>query len=240
MDCIAPCPTGSIDNWRVVEKPYALAEQLAWSELPAQEERSNGAAADGTAVEALTMRSSRAAGRSPQGHAWPRKGAGLGFEAVRQSLHAGQARRSDRAGQLPPDCAGCRFRRPPHYPRSRRARFPVLEGQSIGIIPPGTDANGKPHLPRLYSVSSPRDGERPNTNNLSLTVKRDPKGVCSNYVCDLEKGDKVKLTGPFGATFLMPDDPRPSSSWSAPAPARRPSAPSPCAASGRFRAPPAR
>ena len=44
MDCIAPCPTGSIDNWRVVERPYALAEQFAWSELPAQEEHSNGAA----------------------------------------------------------------------------------------------------------------------------------------------------------------------------------------------------
>ena len=27
---------------------------------------------------------------------------------------------------------------------------------------------------RLYSVSCPRDGERPNTNNLSLTVKREP------------------------------------------------------------------
>jgi benzoyl-CoA 2,3-dioxygenase component A len=85
--------------------------------------------------------------------------------------------------------------------------FPVLEGQSIGIIPPGTDANGKPHLPRLYSVSSPRDGERRNYNNLSLTVKRDDKGVCSNYVCDLKIGDEVQVTGPFGATFLMPDDP---------------------------------
>ena len=21
MDCIAPCPTGSIDNWRIVDKP---------------------------------------------------------------------------------------------------------------------------------------------------------------------------------------------------------------------------
>ena len=70
------------------------------------------------------------------------------------------------------------------------------------------DAEGKPFLPRLYSVSSPRDGERPNFNNLSLTVKREPNGVCSNYVCDLKKGDKVRLTGPFGATFLMPNDPK--------------------------------
>jgi len=85
--------------------------------------------------------------------------------------------------------------------------FPVLEGQSIGIIPPGTDAQGNPHLPRLYSVSSPRDGERPGYNNLSLTVKREPGGVCSNYVCNLARGDQVQVTGPFGATFLMPSDP---------------------------------
>jgi benzoyl-CoA 2,3-dioxygenase component A len=86
--------------------------------------------------------------------------------------------------------------------------FPVLEGQSLGVIPPGVDAGGAPHLPRLYSVSSPRDGERPNFNNLSLTVKREPGGVASNYVCDLKKGDKVRVVGPFGATFLMPNDPK--------------------------------
>jgi len=83
----------------------------------------------------------------------------------------------------------------------------VLEGQSIGVTTPGTDTNGNAYLPRLYSVSSPRDGERPNFNNLSLTVKREPDGVCSNYLCDLAKGDEVAVTGPFGATFLLPDDP---------------------------------
>jgi benzoyl-CoA 2,3-dioxygenase component A len=38
-------------------------------------------------------------------------------------------------------------------------------------------------------------------------VKRETNGVCSNYVCSLKKGDKVQVTGPFGATFLMPNDP---------------------------------
>ncbi len=84
--------------------------------------------------------------------------------------------------------------------------FPVLEGQSIGIMPPGVDNRGRPHLPRLYSISSPRDGEKPNTNNMSLTVKREEQGICSNFVCDLKKGDTVRVTGPFGATFLMPND----------------------------------
>ena len=33
------------------------------------------------------------------------------------------------------------------------------------------------------------------------------RGVASNYVCDLALGDEVPVIGPFGATFLMPDDP---------------------------------
>ena len=56
-------------------------------------------------------------------------------------------------------------------------------------------------------MSSPRDGERPGYHNVSLTVKREADGICSNYLCDLKNGDKVKVTGPFGATFLLPTDP---------------------------------
>ena len=84
--------------------------------------------------------------------------------------------------------------------------FRCLEGQTVGILAPGKDEKGKPYLPRLYSISSPRDGERPGFNNLSLTVKREEHGICSNYVCDLKKGDRVELTGPFGSTFLLPGD----------------------------------
>ena len=51
----------------------------------------------------------------------------------------------------------------------------MLEGQSIGIVAPGLDTNGKPHTIRLYSIASPREGEKTNTNNLSLTVKREPR-----------------------------------------------------------------
>ncbi|MDE2120280.1 MAG: benzoyl-CoA oxygenase, partial [Betaproteobacteria bacterium] len=53
-------------------------------------------------------------------------------------------------------------------------------------------------------------------NNLSLTIKRvledhqgrPVRGVASNYMCDLRVGDKVEVTGPFGASFLMPNHPR--------------------------------
>src|SRR5690606_14726852 len=33
------------------------------------------------------------------------------------------------------------------------------------------------------------------------------RGVCSNYLCDLKKNDTVKVIGPFGNTFLMPNLP---------------------------------
>jgi benzoyl-CoA 2,3-dioxygenase component A len=94
--------------------------------------------------------------------------------------------------------------------------FPFLEGQSIGIVPPGLDAQGHHHHARQYSIASPRNGERPGYNNLALTVKRvltdhqgkPVRGVGSNYVCDLKPGDKVQVIGPFGASFLIPNHPR--------------------------------
>ena len=69
---------------------------------------------------------------------------------------------------------------------------------------------------RLYSIASARDGERPNTNNLALAVKRivernpagrEVRGIASNWLCDLQVGETVEVIGPFGSTFLMPDDP---------------------------------
>jgi benzoyl-CoA 2,3-dioxygenase component A len=94
--------------------------------------------------------------------------------------------------------------------------FPVLEGQSVAIVPPGVDASGKPHHARQYSIASPRNGERAGYNNLSLTVKRvvedhDGKpvqGVCSNYLCDVKVGDTIQVIGPFGSSFLMPNHPK--------------------------------
>ena len=96
--------------------------------------------------------------------------------------------------------------------------FPVLEGQSIGIVAPGVDARGRPHVARQYSIASPRDGERPGYNNLSLTIKRvtadhqgNPvRGVASNHICGLKVGDTVHVIGPFGTSFLMPNHPRSS------------------------------
>ncbi|MDX2239559.1 MAG: phycobilisome linker polypeptide [Leptolyngbyaceae cyanobacterium bins.302] len=92
-----------------------------------------------------------------------------------------------------------------------------LEGQSIGIIPPGTDKNGKPEKLRLYSIASTRHGDDVDDKTVSLCVRqleyKHPEtgetvfGVCSTYICNLKEGDEVKVTGPTGKEMLLPDDP---------------------------------
>ena len=91
-----------------------------------------------------------------------------------------------------------------------------VEGQSIGIIPEGTDKNGKPHKLRLYSIGSTRHGDNLDDKTVSLCVRqleyKDPAsgemvyGVCSTYLCNLEPGSDVKITGPVGKEMLLPDD----------------------------------
>ncbi len=208
MACIAPCPTGSIDNWRVVRTPYSLDEQFSWMELPEQEDFAQAGATGGTTIEALDDAIAALLAEAHQG-AGGRTVAPPSASKPTINLYnlASPAEATVQGNyRLTSEDADSDVR---HIILDLGdTTFPVLEGQSVGILPPGSDADGKPYLPRLYSISSPRDGERPNTNNLSLTVKREDKGVCSNYVCDLKRGDKVKLTGPFGATFLLPNDPQ--------------------------------
>ena len=90
-----------------------------------------------------------------------------------------------------------------------------VEGQSIGIIPEGEDAKGKPHKLRLYSIASTRHGDDMAGKTVSLCVRQleyqneageEIKGVCSTYLCDINPGDKVKITGPVGKEMLLPDD----------------------------------
>lgn len=206
MDCISPCPTGSIDNWRVVMKAYSLEEQYSWEELPKQEEVA-AVSGEGGTVEALEDEVSKLLEEARKGlggkpvapHSASKPTVNLynrGKLAI--ATVTGNFQLTDAASDTDVRHIILDFGDQP---------FPVLEGQSIGIVVPGTDESGKPHVARLYSVASPRGGEKPNTNNLALTVKREDKGVCSNYLCDLPRGAKVEVTGPFGATFLMPDDP---------------------------------
>ena len=91
-----------------------------------------------------------------------------------------------------------------------------LEGQSIGIIPPGTDANGKPHKLRLYSIASTRHGDKLDDKTVSLCVrqleyqhpetKETVYGVCSTHLCNIGVGADVAITGPVGKEMLLPGD----------------------------------
>lgn len=91
-----------------------------------------------------------------------------------------------------------------------------IEGQSIGIIPPGVDKNGKPEKLRLYSIASTRHGDDVDDKTVSLCVRqleyKHPEtgeqvfGVCSTYLCNLNPGDDVKITGPVGKEMLLPSD----------------------------------
>ena len=204
MDCIPVCPTGSIDEWRVVTAPYSLEDQFAWDELPEQDEIEESF--DEAPLEGLDEDISALLAEAHSGTGGKPVAPSTAGKPTINMYTLGKPARAKVQGnfRLTQDAD--------HDVRHiildlQSLPFPVLEGQSVGVIAPGVDEAGKPHLPRLYSVSSPRDGERSNFNNLSLTVKREQDGVCSNYLCDLEQGDEVEITGPFGATFLMPDDP---------------------------------
>jgi len=107
-----------------------------------------------------------------------------------------------------------------HIVISHNADLPYWEGQSWGVIPPGNrEKDGKPHSVRLYSIASSRYGDDMTGKTGSLCVRRATywcpelkaddvakKGVCSNFLCDTQAGDEVKLTGPSGKVMLMPEE----------------------------------
>ncbi len=205
LDCIAPCPTGSIDNWRVVTTPYSVEEQLGWFELPEQEELGALAGADDTVPRDETANALLDAAHS-----------GAGGRAIAPATASKPVENLFRPDEplvarvqgnfrLTDEASGNDVR---HIILDLgTVSLGALEGQSVGVIAPGQDANGHAHRMRLYTMSSPRDGERKGMNNLSLTVKRDGDGICSNYLCDLKRDDTVQLCGPFGGSFLIPNQP---------------------------------
>ncbi len=228
MACVPPCPTGSIDNWRSMPKAkaYSIEEQLKWDDLPAALSE----------AELLAMGvNDQSVVAAPAAEAAPAQAVNASGEAVFNSAAYGST--------LPPWSAAHAYTNlyGPKTPTQATVvgnfkvneagtsnethhividfgsmPFPVLEGQSVAIVPPGVDASGKPHHARQYSIASPRNGERAGYNNLSLTVKRvvedhDGKpvqGVCSNYLCDVKVGDTIQVIGPFGSSFLMPNHPK--------------------------------
>jgi len=100
------------------------------------------------------------------------------------------------------------------------------EGQAVGIIPHSNNSTESNHeeqkSTRLYAIASTRYGDDLKGKTLSLCVSRivpentndmakaqhvSPNyGQCSNYLCDLEPGSKVKMTGPTGKLMLLPQN----------------------------------
>jgi benzoyl-CoA 2,3-epoxidase subunit A len=228
MDCVSPCPTGSIDHWHSVPqaKTYTLAEQLTWDELPSlfSEEELGGSGTAGEAADVLTQTQSQMSSTLGQDQtASPTQ-----FGSIRPpwsaahpyvQLYGPKANEkhivATVSGNHRVTAVGRDYDTHHVVLDFGTQTFPVLEGQSIAVIPPGQDAGGRPHYPRQYSVASPRNGERSGYNNLSLTIKRvledhqgrPVRGVASNYMCDLKVGDEVPVIGPFGHSFLMPNHP---------------------------------
>lgn len=229
MACVPPCPTGSIDNWRTVIKAraYSLEEQFGWESLPAAlTDAELAEAAGGVEVAELPLPApapvaeaiaGETAFRSADyGATVPPWSAAHAFTNLYGPKAPVKTISASVTGNYRVTEVGREYDTHHIVLDFGSTPFPVLEGQSIAIVPPGADEKGRPHHPRQYSIASARNGERPGYNNVSLTIKRvledhdgrPVRGVASNYMCDLKVGDKVEVIGPFGATFLMPNHPK--------------------------------
>ena len=234
MACVPPCPTGSIDNWRTLPriKAYAVDEQLAWDVLPAEltpeqlaaegvvtlrvEPPPNAAGVGGETGSSSAGLSNQTAPIVSHGATLPPWSAAHAYTQLYGPKAQAASVSASVAGNVRVTEVGREYDTHHIVLDFGAMPFPVLEGQSIALVPPGVDASGRAHHPRQYSVASPRNGERPGYNNLSLTVKRvledhqgrPVRGVASNYLCDLQVGDTVQVLGPFGSSFLMPNHPK--------------------------------
>ena len=221
LACIAPCPTGSIDNWRsrLRRQAYSIDEQLGWDELPPALPLPEGIAAEPEPAAAPTPQlatSDEPFVASAYGATLPPWSAAHAYTNLYGPKASDKFITATVTGNFRVTEIGRDYDTHHIVLDFGAMPFPVLEGQSIGVVPPGVDASGKPHHPRQYSIASPRNGERPGYNNVSLTIKRvledhqgrPVRGVASNHLCDLKVGDTVDVTGPFGSSFLMPNHPR--------------------------------
>lgn len=232
MACIPPCPTGAIDNWRTVLKAtaYSVKEQFGWDTLPEELSLAELAQAAGDAAPVAAALAPpppppqpSAADPLPEpfragawGATMPPWSAAHPYANLYGPKSARKTITATVAGNVRVTEVGRDYDTHHVVLDFGSTPFPILEGQSIGVVPPGVGADGKPHHARQYSIASARNGERPGYNNLSLTIKRvledyqgrPVRGVASNYMCDLQVGDTVEVIGPFGQSFLMPNHPK--------------------------------
>lgn len=89
-------------------------------------------------------------------------------------------------------------------------------GQSIGILVPGDPAFCQTEHFRLYSVADVPDRLTDTSTRIKICVRRcdyiDPfsgqqyRGRASHYLCDCCDGGSLRLTGPYGDVFSVPQE----------------------------------
>lgn len=199
LECVRSCSTGAIDHWRLRAPTalYTTDEQSRWTQLPPLAPGEVGDAA--AEPDHLHARAPADATR-PMGLRYTHLAPASATVLENRQLTSGPGGREVRHLVLQIDSPG----------------FVPLEGQSVGVLAPGVDEHGVAHHARLYSIASAREGEQPGTRTFAFTVGRvladhdgqPVRGVCSNYLCDLAAGASIRITGPMGDSFLMPESAR--------------------------------
>ena len=94
--------------------------------------------------------------------------------------------------------------------------FEFQLGQSVGVLAPGTKEFGQEYHFRLYSVADLPERGSSGLPRIKIAVRRcsyvddysgeEYPGVASNYLCDLTPGAHLKIAGPFGLPFTVPEE----------------------------------
>lgn len=89
-------------------------------------------------------------------------------------------------------------------------------GQSIGILVKGPEEFGGSLHHRLYTVADTPTPKARGKPEITIVVRRcsyideysgeEYIGINSNFICDRKTGDRLKITGPFGIPFSIPED----------------------------------
>jgi ferredoxin--NADP+ reductase len=94
--------------------------------------------------------------------------------------------------------------------------FQAHVGQNIGVLAPGQHQIGQDVHFRLYSIADMPETTAEGVQRFSLCVRRCTyidefsgeayPGVASNFLCDLNVGDTLVISGPYDHAFSVPSD----------------------------------
>ncbi len=94
--------------------------------------------------------------------------------------------------------------------------FHFAVGQNIGVLVPGPHEFGHELHFRLYTIADIPAADTAAHAQVKLCVKRCHyvddysgeryHGIASNYLCDLQPGQTITITGPYGLPFELPDN----------------------------------